>query len=448
MSHQENIKRKKCETIVADFSIKQKGHFIIASHDNTFVKLFRTTIVKQLALEDCISVVSDENRIVKSIRECLSQSASIILFIEYSFNNRNINFLVRQIKEAFANVKIIILTIQTEQQRLILLHEIGADNFITKPVSMNTLIEKIANTIQPHGQLGKLIDGGKRLVAQGAHAKALIIAREVLAIKPNSAAGYLLMGDAYCGLGKKDRAVEAYEEACQQATLYIEPLKKLAELYQTEGDFTNQLKYLKKLDQLSPLNVDRKVDMGQIHVEMGNEDLAEELFEVAVNQARREAEAYVDDIATKIGDIYTRKNPERAEQYYRRALESKKGTWDKSDIRTFNLLGIALRRQGKWQDAIQEYENALRISPEDENLLYNIAMACAEGKLYADAFQYINKVLEIAPDFCAQDPILAYNVALIFYKVKRINQAKKLLNHAIALNPCFESPKKLLATLE
>ncbi len=442
-------KLKQYETTVVEFIRKQNGHFLIASHDNTFIRVFRTTISKHLALDDdCISVVIDENRILKSLKECFSRNKSLVLFVERVFNNRETGFLIKQIKEAFPAVKIIIMTVEAERQRLVLLHEIGADNFVSKPISINTLIEKIAFTIKPQGKIGKLIDSGKLLVDQGSHEQALKLARQILELKPNSAAGYMLMGDAYRGMGKRDKAVEAYEEASQQAKLFLEPLKKLAEFYNAEGDQEKQLKYLEKLDKLSPLNVDRKVDMGQIHVELGNEDRAEELFEVAMSQAKREAQTYIEDISSKIGDIYAKKNPEKAVKYYRTALETKGGHLDKTDIKTFNLLGIALRRQGKWQEAIDEYEKALKISPDDENLFYNTAMAYAEGHEFGKAFDSIRKTLELNPNFYTNDPVLAYNVGLIYAKSNRVDQARRLLQHSLRLDPSFQSPKKLLAALE
>lgn len=440
---------KQYETTVVEFLRKESGHFIVASHDNMFISILRSTINKQLAItDDCVTSIIDENQIIKSVKDTGMRKKRILLFIERVFNDKDTAFVIKQIKEAYSNTKIIILTGEAERQRLVLLHEIGADNFISKPISINTLIEKIAFTIKPQGKIGKLIDAGKLFVSKSAFEQALKISRQILEIKPNSAAAFLIMGDAYRGMKKKDKAVEAYQEASDNAKLYLEPLKKLAEFFEAEGDYEQQLKYLEKLDSLSPLNVERKVSMGGIHVSIGNEERAEELFDNAMAQAKKEAMSYIEEISTKIGNIYARKDPAKAAKYYRRALETKGGVLSSSDIKTFNLLGIALRKQGKWREAIEEYQKALQIVPDDENLYYNMAMAYAEGSDFRQAQRQLTKAIEINGQFAATDPVLSFNVGLILAKAGARSKAKVYLQNALRLDPNFESAKKTLASIE
>lgn len=448
MASKMDVRIKSYETTVVDFIRKEHGFFVVATHDNTFVSILRSTIAKQLAVsEECIASIADENLIIRTIKEVSSRKKNVLLFIERMLNDKETSFLIKQIKSAFDTTKIVILTGEADRQRLVLLHEIGADNFISKPISINTLIEKIAFTVKPQGKIGKLIDGGKLLVNQRSYEQALKVARQILELKPNSAAGFLVMGDAYRGMGKKEKAVEAYEAASDNAKLYLEPLKKLAEFWEEEGDQEKQLYYLEKLDRLNPLNVERKVDMGGIHVQLGNEERAEALFSGAMSQAKKEALNYIEEVSTKIGNIYAKTHPEKAEGYYRRALEAKGSLVGKADIKTYNLLGIALRKQGKWQDAIREYNIARSISPEDENLYYNMAMAYAEGGDYTNAQRNLINALKLNPEFHLQDSVLSYNIGLILAKAGQRSKAVPFLENALRVNPEFESPKKLLASI-
>lgn len=77
-----------------------------------------------------------------------------MLFLERKMNGQDLSFLVNQIKQAYNKLRIIILTSDVQRDRLMLLHEVGADNFIAKPVSVNTLIEKMAFTLKPQSKLG------------------------------------------------------------------------------------------------------------------------------------------------------------------------------------------------------------------------------------------------------------------------------------------------------
>ena len=443
-----DIRIKQYETTVIDFLTKEAGHLLVATHDNSFIGVLKATIIKQLALDpDHLTTIFDENNILKIVTKTSSQKKGLVVFIERILNNKETGFLVQQIKSAYQNVKIIILTNEAEKQRLVLLHEIGADNFISKPISINNLIEKIAFTIKPQGKLGKLIELGKQCITQDNYENALKISRQILEIKPNSAGALLVMGDAYKGLGKRDKAIECYENASEFAPMYLEPLKKLAQIYRDENDLDKHLDYLEKLDKLSPLNVDRKVDMGGVHVELGNEEKAEELFQGAVRHARREAQSFIEEITTKIAGIYTDKDPAKAEKYYRQALEAKGEMLDETDIKTFNQLGIALRKQGKWEKAVIEYKKAQKISPNDEHLYYNIALAFAEGKDFRRALEQVSQALELNPDFFRQDAVIAHNLGLIFSKNGKTAAAKGFLEYALDLDPGYESSRRILESL-
>ena len=242
------------------------------------------------------------------------------------------------------------------------------------------LVEKIAFTIQPPSIIGKLIDQGKRFLFEEEYEKALLLSEKVLEAKPRSPAGLMLRGDALKHLGKGNEAIAAYTGAMREANLYLEPIKKLAELYGEQGDLDNELKLLKELDKLSPLNVERKINIGGIYVKQGKQKQAQTIFQDAVNVSTRQALGAVSDISRTIAEMCMQSDPGMAEEFLRKSLDAKKDMLDLSDVATFNALGIALRQQGKWQDAIIEYEKAVTIAPKDENLHYNIAPGLPRGE--------------------------------------------------------------------
>ncbi|MBG0776033.1 MAG: tetratricopeptide repeat protein [Desulfovibrionaceae bacterium] len=449
MAVSNDIRIRHYESTVVEYVTKDLGYFISVSGDSTFNSVLRSTLNKQLAIEmDCLAVILDEEQILRAISELSRRRKSVVLFLERHMSHGETSFLVRQIKNAFKNVKIIVLTGETDRRQLVLLHETGADNFIAKPISMNTLIEKIAFTIKPQNKIGQLIEQAKDLVAMGNHEDALKVARQVMELKPGSAAGYLVMGDAYKGMAKRAKAVECYRLASENADMYMEPLKKLAEFYREEGDQEVYLEFLQRLDKLSPLNVERKVEMGEVHVKLGNTDEAEELFETAIAQATREAAKYIDQVTTRIAGIYNESDPAKAETYYRRALEAKGRQLDRADIGTFIHLGINLRRQGRWEEALVEYQRALKVAPDDENIHYNMALAYAEGKRTEQAAQEMQAALEANPRVHERDHVVAYNMGLVFAKSGHLSRAREMLHAALRQAPDYAAALKLLKTLE
>lgn len=438
------LKNKQYEQSVIDY-LNNKGHLICITDDAQFTTLLRTTVLKQLGQNaDVLTATSDPDQALRIIREVSGHKAIPLVFLERMIGGKDMGFTVRQIKNAFPDLRIVMLTNEAERQRLVLLHEIGADNFITKPISINGLIEKMAFTIKPQGKLGQLIELARSLVAQGNPQQALKVCKQLLEIKSNSAAAFLVIGDAFRALGKLERARDAYEEASRNAEMYLEPLRRLADLHGQMGDTVKRLYYLERLDQLSPLNVERKVDMGEIQLALGNEEAAGQLFETAVTLATKEALRYIGEVASRVAALYAEKNPQQAEKFLRRALDAKGAYLSKEDIGTFNRLGILLRNQGKWKEALVEYQKALKVAPDDENLYYNMGMACAEGKEFREAQLHMLKALAINPDLPRAATNIAYNIALVFGQNGDKKRAVDCLNVALECDPEFEPARRAL----
>ena len=440
-------KQKQYESTIVDFIAKEAGHVICMSDDQPFLLLLRQTLFKQLGLTTSLTLVSVAVQLMRVIKNRSQVNPGMIVFMERILGGRDQSYLVRQFKEAYSGLRIIILTNDVEKEQLMLLHEIGADNFVTKPVSTNTLVEKLAFTLKPQSKLGQLIDTAKAHLAKDEPEEALELGRQILEIKPNSAAGFLVMGDAYRQLGDMQTARESYEKASEYAEMFIEPLRRLGELHGEMGDLGGRLKYLQRMDQLSPLNVERKVDMGEIHLSMGDSETAQALFDTAVEQVTKDALNQITNIANRIAELYMEKDPLVAEKYLRRSLEAKGKNLSREDLNTFNQLGINLRQQGRWQDALVEYEKALKIAPNDENLYYNMGMANAEGRNFLEARTCMSKALEINPDLPTISANIAYNIGVVFMYAGSRKDAAKHLRTALELNPGFAAARTALDRL-
>ena len=355
---------------VITYITKENGHILVVSDDQAFCTQLRLTLAKEMGLtaQSIFTALTDPRMMLRELRDILARHPSPLIFIERSIGGRDLSFLVSQIKQAFTTLKIIVLTSDVQRDRLMLLHEVGADNFIAKPVSANTLIEKMAFTLKPQSKLGQIIDMAKKLLAMKKYDMALTACQKVLSLKPGSAAAFLVMGDVFRATQQYDKARLSYESAAKSADLYLAPLQRLAEMYEEIGDTPQQVRYLEKLDTLSPLNVNRKVSLGEAHFANGDLEKAEAFFEKAVVQMNREAADGLSALSSRIAGIYGERAPEMAEKFLRSSLEAKGKRLSRSDLSLFNQLGISLRRQGRWQDAINEYKRAIKIAPDDSTL--------------------------------------------------------------------------------
>lgn len=448
MDQNAQARMRQFEVDVIDFLTKQDGFFFVLSNDNTFYKNLRMVINKHLMIgSECSKLYLDASRIIRDLNDAKKRGTKPLLFIERIMQGRSTTDFIRQLRTVFPEVLAIVITSEVEKEKLILLHEIGVTNYIIKPISVNNLIEKIAFTVKPQGRFGQLIDEGKQLLMQGDFRQAYEISEQILALKRGSPAGLMLRGDALRGMGEKERAVAAYEGAHKSASMFLDPIKKLADFYRDESKENDQLVYLEKLDKLSPLNVERKVDIGRIHVNNGNTEKAEQVFEAAIKLANREAQAMVENVTKKIADICLTKSPELSERFYRLGMNSRRDMFTKDDIETFNSLGIALRKQKKYAEALAEYDKALKVSPSDENLYYNKAMVYVDAGDNAKAWSCIEIVLKLNRDFADEHETVLYNIGAIAYKAGRNDVAREFFRKAAAVAPDSEDVRQMLALL-
>ena len=74
----------------------------------------------------------------------------------------------------------------------------------------------------------------------------------------------------------------------------------------------------------------------------------------------------------------------------------------------FNDCGIQLRKQELYDEAIDYYNKALKLSPEDESLLFNLARALVESGKVEEARTYISKILSKNPQHKETKDLFTY----------------------------------------
>ncbi len=437
------------EKIVREFAEQQGGTFLCLSDDSVFVNNLRSAAYKHLALRaGAVRSFNGREPLIKELKEALRNRNKPLIFVERETDGAsNVDF-IKFLRANIPDIYILVLTTEIAKEHLILFLEMGANSCITKPISVDQLIEKIASTVKPPSQLMALIERGKKLILIKEYEKALKIATKVLEVKPNSPAGLMLKGDALKSLGKRKEALVAYRQASDMAEMYLEPLKKLAEYYSEESDEPRELVYLDQLDQLSPMNIDRKMSIGRINANLGNFEKAEEVFDQVVKLTNRDAKTRVANVSKNIGEFLTRKNAKLAEKYLTHSLHIKRNMISKSDMETFNTLGIALRMQGKWQEAVANYTSALKIAPTEANLHYNMALAYTDGEDFQHAAEHMGEAVKLDPELGADNDIVCYNIGYAFLRMRQVQNAGKYLTMALKLNPRNEEAQAAFSKLK
>ncbi|MDR2160728.1 MAG: tetratricopeptide repeat protein [Desulfovibrio sp.] len=436
------------EQEIRDFILKEKGYFVGATADASFVSLLRNLLHKQLNLDASrfFLQVPNPSALEKSLRDALEEGFRPLLLLDRLFRGQDMTTAARTLKRDFPDIRLLLLTTYMDKEQIIYLYELGVDSFIVKPVSAQTVLEKLAFALNPLGRIGEVVETAKNLLREGKPEEAKAAAEQILRIKPGSAVGLMALGDAERLLGHSQAARRAYRQACDNSPLFLEPMQKMALLAEENGNLEECLAWLDKMDSLSPLNPDRKVNMGAINLNLGNEAKADRLFQQAMEQARNLKE-HIGSLAERIATLYAETDPEKSETFLRRALEAKKTRLTRDDIHIYNHLGISLRRQGKWEEAIEEYRRALDLAPDDAGLHYNMGMAFAQGNKMMEARRSMEAALRHNERFAYTSADVAYNMGAVLLKGAGKELAGRCFAAALEQDPSLDKAREALRLL-
>lgn len=425
--------------------LRENGQLICISDDRSFVELLRDLVTKTLKMPpSSLNITARADMVGKLARQSVENKKAPLILIEQHLNGRDLTFVTRVLKNAFPELKILMLAQETDKNHFVLLHESGVDACLIKPLDNAGLLEKLALAIKPQDQIDRTLDWARVLLNQGEPMRALQIANQALDQQVNSSAVLLLMGDIFRAMKEYDKAVEAYTKASAASALYLEPLQKLSELYGEKGETYKQIEYLEKMDEVSPLNLDRKIQIGELLLKLNRPDKARKMFDQAMKLSHRQAKENVSCVAYRVADLYTESDPAMAASFLQQGLETRREFWSREDLATFNRLGLLLRRAGKWREAVGEYQKALSIAPNDDGLHYNLSMAYLEGKEIEPARAMALKAMAINPDLPRRSSRIASNLAAVFMSSNDKMHALPLLRTALELDPNNAEAKLLM----
>jgi len=102
----------------------------------------------------------------------------------------------------------------------------------------------------------------------------------------------------------------------------------------------------------------------------------------------------------------------------------------------FNNMGIALSKQGKYEQAISSYKKGLEISQNHLDMTYNIAIAYTKKGDYEEAVEWYEKALKLSPYDASTHNCIGY----LYFLQGKFWEAISKFDNAIQNNPQYEMP--------
>lgn len=422
------------DAVVRRFIEKDGGVIVYVSDDYGFTRALRNMVSRVIGLrgEALLPFTSLDAAVDKCV-ELRERDAPFVVFIERMIDNSpSTDFIIRLSREC-PEARMIVLTWEATQETVAYFFELGVSRVLVKPASANKVIEELAATISPPMELRRQVEHCAKLLEARNYTAALTASDRILMLRPDSARGLAMRGDALMGTGRVDAAVQAYMAAHEANPIFMAPLFKLAEAFRDMED-ERALAYLKELDAISPLNPERKIDIAEQHLRQGEHEQAERYLDQGVRAAERETRSMVGDLTERIVDAVSGIAPDLAVKYLNRVIDTKR-VLGRDDLVHFNRLGILLRGEGRWAEAVEVYRRALTIAPEDPVIHYNMGLAHWEGLERMTALDCFEKALSIDPGFYAGSVGAALNIGSLYLDLRYPDDAVPFFEHVLALDP-------------
>lgn len=429
--------------IVQNFLEEDGGAIICLSEDTVFARALRNTISRIIGFKgETLFPFVRPGPAIDKCREVAKEGTPLLVFVERMLNEQpNTDFIFRLTKE-FPEARVIVLTWEATRETVAYFFELGVRRVLVKPVSADKVIEEMAMALDPPSELKKLTERCSRMLAREDYDEALEITDRILLLTPDSARGLAMRGDALMGIGETDKGVQSYMAAHESKPIFMEPLIKLAAAF-SEMDDERALSYMQQLDEISPLNPERKVDIAEQHLRQGRTEEAEAYLDRSVEVAERERLSMVGDLTERIVDAVAGQAPDLAVKYLNRVIDTKR-VLGRDDLVHFNRLGIILRGEGKWREAVEVYERALSIVKDDPVVHYNMGLAYWEGNERMTALKCFERAMNLDPQFYAGSIGAALNIGSLYLDLRQFADAEPFFLHVLDLDPENETANKRL----
>lgn len=256
-----------------------------------------------------------------------------------------------------------------------------------------------------------------------------------LKIDTTKAEFYITFADVNFALNKTRIAKETLEKTVKKFPENTEGLLKLGELFFLVRQYDNALTYINKALKLDENIAKAYYLKGSVFKEMGDTTKAISSMQTAIEQDNRYFDAFLD-----IGMLYAARNNAMAFEYYNNALRLRP-----TDNNVLYAKAKLMQDLNRIEDAELLYDKLLKINPNNEQVLYNLgAIALDKKKDAVKAIDYFSKAITVAPNY-----IEAYFARGVCYELlKDVNNAKADYKMCMQITPNYELAIEALNALD
>lgn len=370
--------------MVAITSIPSQLSILVVSDAGT-VRDILSHGLKSLGLKD----IEYRTEGMAALRYLRQRSKVDIVICEKDLSDVSGLEVIREITEAddIQTGSVILLSNSITPGDVALAAELGCDGYLVKPFSLRDLALKICQAVsraKDPACLDSRIRIAKNFMVKG-QLEAAVEAYETIRrdLKQQNPSARVAVG-----LGRCFRKLSNTEAAFREFGVALKANPKYIHAHQELGlcflDVQESAKAIEEFDHaigLSPNNPIRYDMVAELLFKAGDYVGAENYLMRAIQLEL----AYPDLYAQLARALFAQKKPERAAQFLEKALLR-----EPKNTSFLNSLGICYRELGKVDLALDKYNQALKINPEDVKVLFNKSLCL----IFLEEFDRAQKTLE------------------------------------------------------
>jgi two-component system chemotaxis response regulator CheY len=298
-------------------------------------------------------------------------------------------------------IPVLMISDERASDKVLYAVEEGADGFLVKPFSENDLIKNIKLALAKSASMGELnerISEMQRLKLSKQYREALELGFEILKRGKNQRVA-LMTCECLYQVEEYDKAIGMIADTDEKSRS-SQHSNLLGKIHLSLKHYDQGILALEQAVKMNPLNYERKIDLAGAYFAAGRKAEAEKVLVAILNARPTDLEL------VSIAQIYLDQDQmDKAGDCLKRTVDPIKET-----VPVFNNYAVALRRADRLEDATEIYLKCLRIDPNSD--------------------------------------VLHYNLAVLYVKSGKFNEAKEAAANALKLNPDSEHTKDLLAKLK
>ncbi|GAB7081263.1 tetratricopeptide repeat protein [Megalodesulfovibrio paquesii] len=313
---------------------------VILSANRTHVERDKLAL-RQMPLE----VVRTFSSAVEAYSYLLASPCDI-LFCDHELGGLDALGFIRKMKTSpvLRKIPVVMVTLKNDRHDVLDAVAAGCSGYILRPYSDETFARHSQTALQlaTFNEIEqRQLSDAKLMLETGDFDEAIEELQELTSVEGEAQKMYDL-GCRHLAEERYGQAIIAFQKAIRINDLFAEAYEGLAEAFKRKGEMSISQRFLKKA--------------ADMFAELDHMEKVKELFIDILKMDERAA------------------NP-------------------------FNTLGVKLRKAGNVFGAIRAYKQALELTPNDENIYYNLAKAYYFSKEMDHALDWVIQALQINPDF-------------------------------------------------